>query len=66
MIEAERAIAARALDVGWKDAFLEYLSPTADGFRRRSQPGSARASRSPRIPIAPRTCIVDLGEAAVR
>src|SRR5262245_60366490 len=41
MIEAERAFAARALVVGWKDAFLEYFSPAAVGFAD-GQPGSAR------------------------
>lgn len=32
MIETERAFAARALIVGWKQAFLEYFSETAVGF----------------------------------
>lgn len=32
MIAAERAFAARALVVGWKQAFLEYLSDVAVGF----------------------------------
>jgi ketosteroid isomerase-like protein len=32
MIEAERAFAARALVIGWKDAFLEYFAPSAIGF----------------------------------
>jgi ketosteroid isomerase-like protein len=41
MIEAERAFAARALVVGWKDAFLDYFSPAAVGFAD-GQPGSAR------------------------
>lgn len=41
MIEAERAFAARALAVGSKDAFLEFLSPAAIGFAG-GQPGSAR------------------------
>lgn len=41
MIETERAFAARALVVGWKDAFLEYFSPAAVGFAD-GQPGSAR------------------------
>jgi len=40
MVEAERAFAARALVVGWKDAFLEYFSPAAVGFAD-GQPGSA-------------------------
>lgn len=32
MLEAERAFAARALVVGWKDAFLEYFADGAIGF----------------------------------
>ena len=41
MVEAERAFAARALVIGWKDAFLEYFSPNAVGFAE-GKPGSAR------------------------
>ena len=41
MIETERAFAARALVIGWKQAFLEYFAPDALGFDRR--PGRARA-----------------------
>ena len=41
MVETERAFAARALVIGWKDAFLEYFSPSAVGFAD-GQPGSAR------------------------
>jgi ketosteroid isomerase-like protein len=32
MLDAERAFAARALEVGWKKAFLEYFAPAAVGF----------------------------------
>ena len=32
MVEAERAFAARALVIGWKQAFLEYFAPDALGF----------------------------------
>ena len=32
MVEAERAFAARALVVGWKQAFLEYFADDAVGF----------------------------------
>ena len=32
MIDAERAFAARALVVGWKEAFLEYFADDAVGF----------------------------------
>src|SRR6185436_4007371 len=41
MIETERAFAARALVVGWKDAFLEYFAPSAIGFAE-GKPGAAR------------------------
>ena len=41
MIEAERAFAARALVIGWKDAFLEYFAPSAVGFAE-GKPGAAR------------------------
>ena len=34
MIETERAFAARALTVGWKQAFLEYFADDAVGFER--------------------------------
>ena len=34
MIETERAFAARAVDVGWKAAFLEYFSDSAIGFEK--------------------------------
>jgi ketosteroid isomerase-like protein len=41
IVEAERAFAARALVIGWKDAFLEYFAPSAIGFAE-GKPGSAR------------------------
>jgi len=41
MVETERAFAARALVVGWKQAFLEYFSYTAVGFAE-GRPGNAR------------------------
>lgn len=41
MVETERAFAARALVVGWKQAFLEYFSYTAIGFDG-GRPGNAR------------------------
>jgi ketosteroid isomerase-like protein len=41
MVETERAFAARALVIGWKDAFLEYFALSAVGFAD-GQPGSAR------------------------
>ena len=41
MIESERAFAARALVIGWKQAFLEYFAPDAMGFDQ-GQAGLAR------------------------
>jgi ketosteroid isomerase-like protein len=41
MVETERKFAARALEVGWKQAFLEYFSYTAIGFAE-GRPGNAR------------------------
>jgi len=41
MIESERAFAARALVIGWKQAFLEYFAPDAIGFSE-GQVGLAR------------------------
>ncbi len=32
MADTERAFAARAAEVGWKQAFLEYFAPDAVGF----------------------------------
>jgi ketosteroid isomerase-like protein len=41
MANTERAFAARALVIGWKDAFLEYFSNAAVGFEK-GQAGPAR------------------------
>ena len=41
MVETERAFAARALVIGWKQAFLEYFAPDAMGFSE-GQVGLAR------------------------
>jgi ketosteroid isomerase-like protein len=41
MADTERAFAARALVVGWKQAFLEYFSYSAIGFAE-GRPGNAR------------------------
>jgi len=51
MIEVERAFAARALVVGWKQAFLEYFSYSAIGFDG-GRPGNAReqVSKAPDPP----------------
>ena len=47
MVEAERAFAARALVVGWKQAFLEYFADDAVGFDGRSGPGEGSDPREP-------------------
>jgi ketosteroid isomerase-like protein len=51
MVDTERAFAARALDVGWKQAFLEYFSPSGIGFDE-GRPGNAReqVSKAPDPP----------------
>jgi ketosteroid isomerase-like protein len=41
MVDTERAFAARALVIGWKQAFLEYFAPDAVGFDA-NQAGSAK------------------------
>jgi hypothetical protein len=40
MVDTERAFAARALVVGWKQSFLEFFSDSATGFG--GQPGPAK------------------------
>ena len=52
MIETERAFAARALVVGWKNAFLDYFSPAAVGFAD-GQPGSPGRTRARRACPSP-------------
>ena len=42
MVDTERAFAARAKVVGWKQAFLEYFADEAIGFDGE-QTGSAKA-----------------------
>ena len=51
MVETERKFAARALVVGWKQAFLEYFSYTGIGFAE-GRPGNAReqVSKNPDPP----------------
>ena len=50
MIEAERAFAARALMVGWKQAFLEYFADSAVGFDGGAGPAKDQIRRSPDPP----------------
>ena len=50
MIEAERAFAARALVVGWKQAFLEYFADSAVGFDGGAGPAKDQIRRSPDPP----------------
>jgi ketosteroid isomerase-like protein len=51
MVAAERAFAARALDVGWKQAFLDYFADEAIGFATGAvapaRPGIAAAPDPP-------------------
>ena len=62
MIETERAFAARALVIGWKQAFLEYFSPTRSASTRPA--GGARADREESGPAEGPS--VDLGAALRR
>jgi ketosteroid isomerase-like protein len=51
MIETERAFAARALTVGWKQAFLEYFADEAVGFEGGTADlAKAQFARSPDPP----------------
>jgi ketosteroid isomerase-like protein len=50
MVDAERAFAARALVVGWKQAFLEYFAEDAVGFDGGVGPAKEQISRSPDPP----------------
>jgi ketosteroid isomerase-like protein len=51
MIESERAFAARALEIGWKQAFLQYFAFDAIGFEE-GKAGLAREQLS-RVPDPP-------------
>jgi hypothetical protein len=52
MVDTERAFAARALVIGWKQAFLEYFAPNALGFDAGQVSPATRSRRSPiRRPI---------------
>ena len=50
MIEAERAFAARALVVGWKQAFLEYFADSAIGFDGGAGPAKDQIRKNPDPP----------------
>lgn len=51
MIDAERAFAARALVVGWKEAFLEFFADDAVGFENgKSGPAKAQIRANPDPP----------------
>ncbi len=50
MIEAERAFAARALVVGWKQAFLEYFADDAVGFDGGVGPAKEQIRKNPDPP----------------
>ena len=47
---AERAFAARALLVGWKQSFLEYFSDTAIGFDGEAGPAKDQIRKNPDPP----------------
>jgi ketosteroid isomerase-like protein len=50
MVQAEQAFAARALVVGWKQAFLEYFADEAVGFEGRSGPAKDQIRANPDPP----------------
>lgn len=50
MIDAERAFAARALVVGWKQAFLEYFADDAVGFDGGAGPAKEQIRKNPDPP----------------
>jgi ketosteroid isomerase-like protein len=50
MVQAERAFAARALIVGWKQAFLEYFADEAVGFDGGSGPAKDQIRANPDPP----------------
>lgn len=50
MIDAERAFAARALVVGWKQAFLEYFADGAVGFDGSAGPAKEQIQKNPDPP----------------
>ena len=50
MIQTRAAFAARALVVGWKQAFLEYFADEAVGFEGRSGPAKDQIRKNPDPP----------------
>jgi hypothetical protein len=50
MVDTERAFAARALAVGWKQSFLEFFSDTATGFGGQSGPAKDLIRKQPDPP----------------
>ena len=50
MIDAERAFAARAMVVGWKQAFLEYFADSAVGFDGGVGPAKDQIRKNPDPP----------------
>ena len=50
MVQTERAFAARALVVGWKQAFLEYFADDAVGFDGQSGPAKDQIRTNPDPP----------------
>src|SRR5688572_9478417 len=50
LVQAERAFAARALIVGWKQSFLEYFSDAAIGFDGGAGPAKDQIRKNPDPP----------------
>ena len=50
MVDTERAFAARALVVGWKQSFLEYFSDSATGFAGQTGPAKDHIRKQPDPP----------------
>jgi hypothetical protein len=50
MVDTERAFAARALAVGWKQSFLEFFSDTATGFGGQAGPAKDLIRKAPDPP----------------
>ncbi|MBM3817958.1 MAG: hypothetical protein FJW14_02900 [Acidimicrobiia bacterium] len=50
MADTERAFAARALAVGWKQSFLEFFSDAATGFGGQTGPAKALIRKAPDPP----------------
>ena len=63
LVQTERAFAARATVVGWKQAFLEYFADNAVGFDG-DKTESAKAQLKP-VPDPPKICSCSGSRASV-